>query len=70
MNDWKPIKTAPRDCHQGKFLVTNNLEARDPFGYMSHLWLTSAVFKDGNQYAAYADTSWNTVFNLTHWREL
>lgn len=64
---WLPIESAPTGLN---VLVTNNLDARDAHGQMSHLWL-GMVHKprrknDPEGYIAFRDL-YNKVYNLTHW---
>lgn len=66
----------------GRILVTNNLSARNSCGKMSHIWLTSGVFRYTKEQrcggkilayegevTAYADPDeYTRIRNLTHWR--
>lgn len=67
MSDWQPIDTAPDDQ---KVLVTNNLEARDAHGRMSHVWLVDLVQtgSDGERTAFTEDLV--RIHRLTHWHPL
>lgn len=62
-------------------LVTNNIEARDSFGHMSHIWLVSMihthetqhrfnnyVIAEAGEITAFENTSDTRIRNLTHWR--
>lgn len=44
MSEWKRIRKALSP--KGHILVTNNITARNANGAMSHVWLTSLVFKN------------------------
>ena len=65
--DDKSVKTTPR------VLVTNNLEARDRMGRMSHIWL-AAPFKpsDTKRHGCVVgfDESDRMIQELTHWLEM
>lgn len=74
-------KNPDRPTH-GKILVTNNLEAVDRWGTMSHLWLVDMVhphpdsanvfngkvFAEKGEITAFAQPSDMPLRNLTHWR--
>lgn len=51
-------------------LVTNNLNARDAHGEMSHLWLTTFWTKNEdnpNEIISF-DTDYSKIRSLSHWR--
>ena len=73
------LETMP-PLNEGKFLVTNDLEAKNAEGYMTHLWLVEEVYPLGAHtaelmctkeegYTAYIDGVLK-VTKLTHWRRL
>lgn len=68
---WKKITKEMKESH---YLVTNNLKARDAFGRMSHLWLTTYVQKSSDpdndgKFICYTDFG-SKIFNLTHYLDL
>lgn len=66
MSTWKPIEGRI----ERKVLVTNNLEARDAHGQMSHVWVASLVQEDdGNDYITFTDSA-QKIWGLTHYAEL
>lgn len=63
---WIPCSEKPEGGR--KLLVTNNLEARDAYGEMSHLWLVNLLQHDDELgFLAYTDGD-TRIENLTHWR--
>lgn len=58
--------------HSGKILVTNNLEARDAFGHMSHIWLVQMIHDGGEEFGwfAFDDYDNRAPQNITHWMPL
>jgi len=64
----------------GMILVTNNLEGRNRWGKMSHVWLTSIVhtheaddfkghiFAEAGEITAFAEPGGLALRSLTHWR--
>ena len=49
-------------------LVTNNLEARDVFGEMSHIWLVTNIYMGENgKYSAF-DESMQRIHGIKYWR--
>lgn len=64
---WLPIRKRDMRKQAGAVLVTNNLDARDSFGKMSRLWLTSLIqWAPLDGYCAYSED--RLIRNLTHWR--
>ena len=65
---WVSLAKEQPGGHIGKFLVTNNINARDAFGHMSHLWLVSMIHpqQDGS-FMAFSECD-TKIGNLTHWR--
>ena len=51
-------------------IVTNNIEAKDAFGEMSHVWLTTLWIKsdDTNYGIVTYDAADRRIVNLTHWK--
>ncbi len=67
MNSWQPI-TGPIER---KVLVTNNLDARDAFGQMSHVWVVNIVSQDDEAKGKFCAFDWNTkLWGLTHYAEI
>lgn len=66
VGEWLPI-TGLLDLKCGPILVTNNPQARDAHGNMSHLWLTRMIHQSGGEYTAFCDGSMNKVRCLTHY---
>lgn len=73
-------KNPGRPTH-GLILVTNNIEARDRWGHMSHVWLagmvhyheTAKVWRgeteaEAGEITAYTEPNDRLVRHLTHWR--
>lgn len=69
---WISVDTRLPKQHCGYFLITNNLNARDAFGHMSHVWLTSMLHEqDEGGYSAFnGDPFGNVVHNVTHWQPI
>ena len=67
MGNWKPIT----DRIERKVLVTNNLDARDARGQMSHVWVASLVQIDdsGKEFITFTD-HWQKIWGLSHYAEL
>lgn len=65
MSAWKPIK---REIKR-KVLVTNNVDARDAHGRMSHVWVVGLVQKDGREFIAF-DDHMQRLWGLSHYAEL
>lgn len=71
----------PNDYH-GRLLVTNNIDARNRYGKMSHVWLVSMVHYHDDaaetingytlaslgEITAFAEPGDMTLRGLTHWR--
>ena len=71
MSEWIPVTERLPEKHQGKFLVTNNLKARDAFGFMSHVWLVNMLHhNDDFGYYAFDDYDNRVPQNVTHWMPL
>lgn len=68
--NWKPINTAPLGGRSPRFLVTNNLNARDAFGNMCHVWLVPMIHEEGGGFFAYQDGTMQRVYGLTHWASI
>ena len=67
-NSWQTFDQSFPKPHKW-VLVTNNLDARNAHGLMSHLWLVDFVQKSeipNNGYIAFQRNM--EVINLTHWR--
>lgn len=65
--EWRPIT----DVIRRKVLVTNNINARDANGQMSHVWIASLVQMDDNGgFTAMGAGSRRFIENLTHFAEL
>jgi hypothetical protein len=66
---WKPIEGEIKR----KVLVTNNIDARDANGQMSHVWIAGLVqvddSKDKAGFITFKD-SWQKICGLTHYAEL
>lgn len=63
---WRAISTAPIGRMNGKLIVTNNLSARDAFGFMSHAWVVNMVHKEGGEFVAY-HCNGDKIRFLSHW---
>lgn len=66
VEQWQPIETAPQHMKTGSFLVTNNINARDAHGAMSHVWLVRMVHEENGEYAAFLNDGFQKIGNLTH----
>lgn len=66
MNNWRPIKTAPKDRRR---LLTNNLHARDAHGQMSHVWIGYPIRRADGEWVTFDDYDVRAR-NLTHWHPL
>jgi hypothetical protein len=67
---WRPIRTVPNGYGSSDvLLVTNNIRARDSRGNKTHVWLVSAVYKDGSEYSAFTENM-QRLYGLTHWMRL
>ena len=52
-------------------IITNNIDATDAHGEMSHVWMTRLVLdseKPGEGLIAFTDRGYNKVQCLTHWK--
>jgi hypothetical protein len=68
MSAWKPISGEMKR----KVLVTNNLEGRDAFGQMSHVWRVIMVHEhEGPEgpFMAFDDAD-RRIWGLTHYAEI
>lgn len=63
---WEPID--PLNIPTGRVLVTNNLEARDANGVMSHVWIGHVVRSShtGGEFVTF-DEGDRVIYGLTHW---
>jgi hypothetical protein len=69
-DDWVSVKNALPD-QMGFVLVTNNINAKNSYGNMSHVWLALMVHpQDDGTFAAFAHPSDNRVESITHWMPL
>lgn len=71
MTDWKPIIGEIKR----PVVVTNNIEARNAFGHMSHLWVTTYVQRAEPQEHMLDEgficfDGWQKVIGLTHYAEI
>ena len=67
MGAWKPITEEIRR----KVLVTNNIDARDAHGQMSHVWIVILVQKDEQRgFVAMDDSGWRMIESLSHYAEI
>lgn len=67
MSNWKPITEEIKR----KVLVTNNLESRDAFGQMSHVWIALSVHEDSKRPGKFcAFEHYTRVWDLTHYAEI
>lgn len=67
---WIPLKTK-KDIPNCRVFVTNNITADDAQGYMSHIWITHYVFKEGRRFYAYhGDTIGGIIAGVTHFAYL
>ena len=65
--DFKAFKECEPD--QDKYvIVTNNINARDAFGNMSHVWLTDFIHYSEGQYSTFIDGGCKRAEYLTHWK--
>ena len=48
-------------------LVTNNLAARDAYGFKSHVWFVPMLHEMGGLFHAFTDADFQ-VSGVTHWR--
>lgn len=67
VSNWRPITGEIRR----KVLVTNNLNARDAHGQMSHVWVASLVQIDdsGKEFITFTD-HWQKIWGLSHYAEI
>lgn len=67
---WISVKDQVPKDFSGFLLVTNNIEARDAFGNMSHVWLAGSLHaQSDSSYLAFAHPTIGTrVENITHWK--
>lgn len=69
---WVPIAEARPESHR-RLLVTNNINARDAFGRMSHVWLVRMIHEPSETdhehegWIAFDDSD-RIIESLTHWR--
>ena len=51
-------------------VVTNNIDAVNAHGEMSHVWMTSHAFKGSNKNDGIItfDAADRQIYNLTHWK--
>ena len=62
---WRPITSEIRH----KVLVTNNINARDAYGQMSHVWVAGLVQRDDGEFICFLD-GFQKIWGLTHYAEL
>lgn len=66
-NGWRDIANDPPP--QGEDVIaTNNPDARDRNGRMSHIWITS-VYKEGRRFVGF-DSSMRKIEGLVAWHSL
>ena len=66
-SEWIPCEVRMPDGKRN-LLVTNNLEARDVFGEMSHIWLVTNIYAGENgKYSAF-DESMQRIHGIKYWR--
>jgi len=66
-NEWISVSERLPDGKK-KLLVTNNLEGRDAFGEISHLWLVNNIYSGENgEYSAF-DESMQRIHRIKYWR--
>ena len=71
MDKWIPVSERLPEPNAGKFLVTNNISARDANGNMSHLWLVTMIHQSEKfGYYAFDDYDNRVPQNITHWMPL
>lgn len=64
MNEWISVKD--RLPEGRNVLVTNNINALDAHGDMSHIWIGFVTHAIDGTYVSFDDGD-NEVFNITHW---
>ena len=68
MSGWISVYERQPESFHGLILVTNNIEARNRHGNMSHVWLTSMLHHSGREFSAFPVESDHKVIGITHWR--
>ncbi len=68
-NDWIELSLEQPPSPSPLLLVTNNIRARNAFGFMSHVWLVSMIHKQADgEFKAFKEDGYAMVHNLSHWR--
>ena len=68
--EWISIDDA-LPANAGPILVTNNINARNAFGSMSHVWMSMMVHRqDDGSHSAFAHPGHSRVEGITHWMQL
>lgn len=65
---WPPKSAAlddPSVMTTDRVLVTNNIDARDRMGRMSHVWWATPI-QSKNEIVAFTENDWK-IYGLTHW---
>jgi len=62
---WKPITNEI----ERKVLVTNNINSRDSYGQMSHVWCVNMVHEDGGDFCAFAQDN-RKIWGLKYYCEI
>ena len=67
MSTWKPVT----DEIKRKVLVTNNLDARDSFGQMSHIWVADGVWRDSDHPGQFCTfDGMQKIWGVRHYAEI
>ncbi len=66
-SDFTKFKDEHPEKHRW-IIVTNNIDAKDAFGQMSHVWLTTFFTKSSQFGLVTFDAADRKIINLTHWK--